>query len=90
MQSHLDDSAPTLDVLPLPDECGASGCEPMPVMVLMACVLALFLVWLGLAALRRLSWRFVTLRTAGRTLTALVFAAAPTPPSLIALSISRT
>lgn len=70
------------------DECGPSGCEPLHVMGLMACVLALLLV--SLVAAPYVSRWYVTLRVFTRLSILAHLAAAPPPPSLVALSISRT
>jgi hypothetical protein len=89
-EHHTGGGALTADSPATSDECGPAGCEPMHAMGLMTCVLALLLVSLAFAAAPHISRWFVTLRALNRVLLSALLAAAPTPPSLIELSISRT
>lgn len=90
MEHHADDPARTAGMPATSNECGPAGCEPMHAMGLMTCVLALLLVSLAFGAAPHISRWFVNLRTLSRVLLTAFIAAAPTPPSLVALSISRT
>lgn len=87
---HPDDTARTADAPATSDECQLTNCEPTHAMGLVTCVLALLLVSLILGAVPHVSRWLVTLRSLGRVLFSALLAAAPTPPSLTALSISRT
>jgi hypothetical protein len=90
IEHHAYDAARTVEMPPTSDECGPSGCEPMHAMSLMTCVLALLLISLVFGASPHISRWFVNLRILSRALVSTFLAAAPAPPSLIALSISRT
>jgi len=90
MEHHADDPARSAGMPATSDECGQAGCDPMHAMGLTTCVLALLLVSLVFGAAPRISRWFVNLRTLSRMLLSTLLAAAPTPPSLVALSISRT
>jgi hypothetical protein len=71
-------------------DCGTSACEPMNAMGLMTCLIALVFVSLAFGAAPHVSRWLANLRTDGRAVISALLAAAPAPPSLIALSISRT
>jgi hypothetical protein len=71
-------------------DCGTSGCEPMHAMGFMICVLALILASVAFAAAPYVTRWLARLRSGGRVLHSALRAALPVPPSLIALSISRT
>lgn len=87
-EHHLAQEMPSTP--PAQDECGPAGCQPLHAMGLAMCVLALLVLALvtGVAPPRTGRW-MVTLPTS-RSLEPKVRAVAPDPPSLIALSISRT
>jgi hypothetical protein len=70
--------------------CGAVGCDPTHTLGLMSCVLALLLAPLIVAAMPSIALLVATLWSIGRALISALLAASPGPPSLIALSISRT
>jgi hypothetical protein len=77
-------------VSPAPDECASTGCQPVHAIGLAMCVLALLVLSLvvGVAPPRSGRWMMITLAT--RSLEPRLRAVDPDPPSLVALSISRT
>jgi hypothetical protein len=90
MALHADDAAQTAEMPSPSDDCGPTGCEPMLAIGVMTCVLALLLVSLVFGAAPHVSRWFLSLQTLGRARLSPLLAAAPAPPSLISLSISRT
>jgi len=85
-EHHLAEEMPSTP----PDECGPTGCQPLHAMELAMCVLALLVlsVVTGAAPPRTGRWMMMLLML--RSLEPKLRAVAPHPPSLIALSISRT
>jgi len=75
---------------PAPDECGPTGCQPMHAMGLAMCILALLVLSLITGAAPPRTGRWMLTLPMLRSLEPKRRAVAPHPPSLIALSISRT
>jgi hypothetical protein len=73
-----------------PDDCGSSGCDPLHAMGAMACLLALLVAWVLTGAAPPAGRWMKDLPAAAPALVATLRSVAPPPPSLIALSISRT
>lgn len=75
---------------PASDDCGTSGCAPLHAMGVMACLLALLVAWVLTGASPPAGRWMRDVPTAALALAAALRSVAPPPPSLIALSISRT
>jgi hypothetical protein len=75
---------------PASDECTPTGCQPAHAMGLAFCVLALLVLSLLIGAAPPRTGRWMMIPLTLRSLEPNLRAVAPDPPSLIALSISRT
>lgn len=73
---------------PAPDDC--ADCDPGHAMGLMTCVLALLVAWVLASVAPPSGRRLNALPAVALTLVAALRSFAPAPPSLVALSISRT
>lgn len=73
-----------------PDDCGLSGCDPAHTVGFLACLLAVMVVSLIPVAAPHMSRWLTNLWAQSPSLLYALRAAVPAPPSLIALSISRT
>jgi hypothetical protein len=75
---------------PVSDDCAGSDCDPGHAMGLMSCILALLVAWVLASIAPPSRRRLNALPAAALTLVAALRSVAPPPPSLVALSISRT
>jgi hypothetical protein len=75
---------------PAPDECATTGCQPAHALGLAMCVLALLVLTLVVGAAQPRTGRWMTTLLTLRSPEPERRAVDPHPPSLIALSISRT
>lgn len=90
VQHHSAENGGALSESTVQDDCGSSDCQPLHAMGLMTCLLAL-LVALVLAGAAPPAGRWVReLPMAALAFGAALRSVASPPPSLIALSISRT
>lgn len=89
-EHHAAEVGGALSESPASDDCGVSGCEPVHAMGAMACLLALLVAWVLTGAAPPAGRWMNELPAAALALVATLRSVAPPPPSLIALSISRT
>lgn len=89
-EHHAVEAGAPMSESPASDECASSGCEPLHALGVMACLLALLVAWV-LTGAAPPAGRWMTESSAAvRALLGSFRSVAPSPPSLIALSISRT
>jgi hypothetical protein len=90
VEHHPADTGGALSESATPEDCGSSGCHPLHALGFITCLLVLLVAWvLSGAAPPAARWRRA-LPVAALALVALLRSVAPQPPSLVALSISRT
>jgi hypothetical protein len=90
VEHHAADAGEPMSESPAFDECGSSGCEPLHAMGVMACMLALLVAWVLTGAAPPAGRWKNDLPAAVLALAQRPRSVGPPPPSLIALSISRT
>jgi hypothetical protein len=90
IEHHAAETPGVLSESPASDDCASSGCEPSHAMGVMACLLGLLVAWVLTGAAPPAGRWMKELPAAALAIVATLRSVAPPPPSLIALSISRT
>jgi hypothetical protein len=90
VEHHPAETAHVLTEPAVPDDCASSGCLPLHAMGIMTCLLALLVAWALSGAAPPTGRWMRELRAAALALVAASRSVLPPPPSLVALSISRT
>lgn len=89
-QHHAADAGGSLGESPDAVGCGSSDCLPLHAVGVLTCLLALLAVWALVGAAMPSGHRIGRVPPMVRILVAALRSVAPRPPSLVALSISRT